>query len=483
MMTYRVRMMASSTAGLCVSCVLLLLASCIQSALAAEPVGWRTDGTGKYPDANPPTHWSAEQNVIWATPMPSWSNSTPTIVGERLFVCSEPSTLVCVRLADGHILWQSTNDYDETVSPEEASLARQERAQADGLRQRLNPLETELYELRQQLQDDPDNSELKDETAALEQQMKGLEDLLAPYEQTWWYLHPRNNPETGYSTPTPVSDGQHVYVLFGTGVVACYDLDGNRKWIRLLEKPPVGRDTSMSPVLAGGRLLIHIIGLTALNPETGDTVWQVRLPESFGTPVTERIGDVDVVITPAGDIVRVADGRVLAASQAKLDYCSPIVEDHVVYFIQKGGKALRLPTEAAETIVPEVLWETNPREDRYYSSPLIHEGLLYAVTEKSVLSVIDANTGQVVYEQVLDLGGDAGRVGAVVVDIVYASVTLAGDYLYVSMDNGTTVVMQPGREFHQVAVNTLEPLRSCPVFVGDRMYVRGLQHLYCIHAE
>ncbi len=159
---------------------------------------------------------------------------------------------------------------------------------------------------------------------------------------------------------------------------------------------------------------------------------------------------------------------------AKLDYCAPIVEDSVVYFIiQKGGRAIRLSAEPGETITLDVLWETNPRDDRYYASPVIHEGLIYAVTQKGILSVIDANTGQVVYERSLDLGGGT----------VFPSVTLSRDYLYVSSDNGTTVVLQPGREHQEVARNSLEAFRSSPIFANDRMYVRGLQHLYCIGAE
>lgn len=439
-----------------------------------EPVGWRTDGTGKYPDANPPIHWSPTENVVWATPMPSWSNSTPIIVGDRLFVCSEPSTLVCVRLSDGHILWQSTNDYEDTVSPQEAADIRRAREEAEGLHQQLKPVEAELNNFKQELQDNPDNAELKDKIAALEQQRKGLQDQLVAYDEAWWQLPPTHEVN-GYSSPTPVSDGQHVYVVFGTGVVACYDLVGNRKWIRFLEKPeqPDDRGHSASPLLVEGKLLVHILHLTALNPETGETLWQVRLPESWGTPLQARIGDVAVVVTPAGDIVNVTDGRVLAASQAKLDYCAPIVEGHLIYFIQKGGKALRLPTRATETVIPEVLWETNPRDDRYYTSPVIHEGLIYAVTQKGILSVIDANTGQVVYERSLDLGGGTA----------FPSVTLARDYLYVSSDNGTTVVLQPGREYQEVARNSLEAFRSSPIFVSDRMYVRGLQQLYCIRAE
>ncbi len=472
MMTHRVRMMVSSVARLCVWCVFLLLGSFVQSALAAEPVGWRTDGTGKYPDANPPIHWSPTENVVWATSMPSWSNSTPIIVGERLFVCSEPSTLVCVGLSDGHILWQSTNDYEEMVSPQEAADIRRQRKEAEGLRQQLKPVEAELNNLKQEVQDNPDDAELRDNIAVLEQQQQELQAQLAAYDEAWWQLPPTHEVN-GYSSPTPVSDGQYVYVVFGTGVVACYDLDGSRKWIRFLEKPKNTYGHSASPLLVDGKLLIHIVHLIALNPETGETLWQTQMQESFGTPLQARIGDVDVVITAAGDIVSVTDGRVLAASQAYLDYCAPLVEDSVVYFIQKGGKALRLSPDGGDAITIDVLWETNPRDDRYYASPVIHEGLIYAVIQTGVLSVIDASTGQVVYERPLDLGGGTA----------YPSVTLARDYLYVSSDNGTTVVLQPGREYQEVARNSIEALRSSPVFANDRMYVRGLQQLYCIGAE
>ncbi len=67
---------------------------------AAPPVGWRTDWTGKYPTASPPIKWSAKSNIVWKTPMPGWGNATPVIVGDRLFVCSEPSTIVCANLTD-----------------------------------------------------------------------------------------------------------------------------------------------------------------------------------------------------------------------------------------------------------------------------------------------------------------------------------------------------------------------------------------------
>ncbi|HCN08111.1 MAG TPA: hypothetical protein DIT01_09270, partial [Lentisphaeria bacterium] len=59
-------------------------------------VGWRTDGTGEYPDAKPVTTFSEAENVVWKTPLPATSNATPVITGNRIFVCSEPTTLICV---------------------------------------------------------------------------------------------------------------------------------------------------------------------------------------------------------------------------------------------------------------------------------------------------------------------------------------------------------------------------------------------------
>ena len=101
-------------------------------ASALEPVGWRTDSTGSYPHATPPKTWSTEKNVIWRTKMPSWSNASPTIVGEKIFVCSEQAVLLCVNRADGKILWQKDNLYQDVVlSPALKQQLEVEQKQAD----------------------------------------------------------------------------------------------------------------------------------------------------------------------------------------------------------------------------------------------------------------------------------------------------------------------------------------------------------------
>ena len=60
------------------------------------------------------------------------------------------------------------------------------------------------------------------------------------------------------------------------------------------------------------------------------------------------------------------------------------------------------------------------------------------------------------------------------------SITLAGKHLYVSSDNGSTIVLEPGREYKELARNSLETFRSSLVFEGKRMYVRTTKGLWCI---
>ena len=45
--------------------------------------GWRADGTGHYPGAEPVLNWSASENVLWKTPLPNWGNCMPVLVGEN----------------------------------------------------------------------------------------------------------------------------------------------------------------------------------------------------------------------------------------------------------------------------------------------------------------------------------------------------------------------------------------------------------------
>lgn len=451
--------------GLAVRVLLLCL---IVTAAVADGVGWRTDGTGKYPNAVPPTDWAADRGVVWATPMPSWSNATPVIVGKRLFVCSEPDTLLCVDTDTGQILWQKTNSYSDIAGfADPAAMAEANRKAAD-LRRQIGLTQGEIWKLNKALKDKPDDADLKAQLQAAQDKLKELQaEDKAVAEAP--YVLPRTHPTNGYTTPTPVSDGTRVYALFGHGVVSCYDLDGNRIWSRYVEHPSSEWGHSSSPVLADGKLIVHILNLMALDPVTGQTLWQVRLPEDWGTPQVGRIGDTTIIATAAGDIVQAADGKVLAKTLCRLEYGDPILADGIIYYLQNGGKAFKLPETVAEPFQPQLLWETQVRKDRYYAASVLDSGIIYGVTQAGIFSAVDAANGQIIYEQNLQLP-----------PTMYPAVTMAGHLLYVSNDKGATVLVKPGRQYEEVGRLTLEPFRSCPVFIGNRVYIRGAQKLYCL---
>ena len=446
---------------------LLLVCLLVAFAAAAGAVGWRTDGTGKYPAARPPTKWSAKTNIVWKTPMPAWGNATPIIVGNKLFVCSEPATLVCVNLADGKILWERTNTYLDMLNAKWSARMEVDKGKAGNIVKQFRPLGRELRKLKQQLKNSPKDAGLAKNIKELNKQIQNLTKSLESLAE---YRLPRTEPVCGYSSGTPVSDGKNVYAVFGTGVVACYDLAGNRKWIKLIQKPTHNYGHGASPLLSGGKLIVRLLDLIALDAKSGKVLWKVKAKPWWGTPTLAGIGNVNVVITPHGGIVRIADGTILVGSLAKLYSDSPIVEDGIVYFIQPSSIAVRLPAKTSEKIAPKTIWRTSLKNDIYYASPVFHKGLIYAITQGRVFSVIDAGDGKVVYKKKLNLGGGT----------VYPSITLAGNYLFVSSANGTTLVLTPGREYKEVARNMLEPFRSSPVFHGRRMYIRGLKNLYCI---
>jgi outer membrane protein assembly factor BamB len=100
--------------------------------------------------------------------------------------------------------------------------------------------------------------------------------------------HKLGNP----ATPTAVTDGERVYVYFGSFGLLAYDLNGKELWQKPLAPPVVEFGTGASPILAGD-LLIQICDqdlnsyLLAVDKRTGKTIWKTERPEfrrSFATP-------------------------------------------------------------------------------------------------------------------------------------------------------------------------------------------------------
>ena len=453
-------------AALCawiLTCAIILL----PAIAGAEVIGWRTDGTGRYPDANPPREWSSEKNVVWKTALPGSSGASPAVLSDRLFVVSQPAELLCIRTSDGELMWQRTHTYRDVLGGKEAKKIADIHARKRALSDQVRQLEQEYRKLaRKKPRPEKRLQDLSNSIAEL----KTRAGQIVPTHPAI----PRYDPgrDAGNAASTPVTDGLNVYSVFGTGIVSSHTIEGKRRWMRFVETPVTDYGHASSPVLVGGKLVVHLVDLVALDADSGDEIWRVKLPARHATPIATRIGGVDVLLTAAGAIVSVADGKTLAKGLFGLHIPSPVVHDGIVYVHQHDKiKAIRLPESPEETLDPEVLWEVGSRDakDVLVSSPVYHEGLLYGVNRSGVFKVIDARTGGLVYRERLSLRAR-----------IYTSPTLAGGHIHVSANDGATAILAPGREYKEIARNDLEPFTSTPVFVGKRMYVRGHQHLYCV---
>jgi outer membrane protein assembly factor BamB len=291
---------------------------------------------------------------------------------------------------------------------------------------------------------------------------------------------PIRTSKYGDVTPTPVSDGKWVWVFIGTGIVACYDLEGKPRWagyFDLRQATPYGR--TASPVLVGDRLLVHFGPLVCLEAATGKLLWQNETAKAtYGTPAPTRIGDVDVVITPKGHLVRVADGKILAADLGHCMYTSPVVQGRVVYFMDTGITAVQLPEQPGDQVEAKELWYEDLTGD-FYASPLVHGGRIYAIDQAANYRVIDARTGKTILKQTLELPPAGRRNGP----SIYPSPCLAGQHLWIGNDAGESVFLKLGDQVVQVGAGSL-PAGSggTPVFAGQRVFVRGGKQLRCIGA-
>jgi hypothetical protein len=105
------------------------------------------------------------------------------------------------------------------------------------------------------------------------------------------------------------------------------------------------------------------------------------------------------------------------------------------------------------------------------SSPVLAVDQLYMVSNKGVLTCLEAKTGKVVWSERLE--GEYG-----------ASLLYADGRIYISNKEGKTTVIKPGREFRRLAVNELDGfMGASPAVAGKSLFFRSDTHLYRIERK
>jgi outer membrane protein assembly factor BamB len=438
-----------------------------------------------------PTVAYESKNILWMTELPQRSNATPIVVGDRLFVMAEPDELVCLDKGTGRILWSAANNYYEMLSPAE-------RAANPAFAQKIDPLHAALKQER----------DFRKRLELRTQVQKNLVEIDA--SRFAWKADGHYEAHfgiVGFTTPTPVSDGKRVWVWCGNTVAACYDLDGKRRWMTRVDAGELSYTSA--PALAGGTFAVFLHHLTGLDADTGKVRWtQKKVNCSNGAVLAARIAGALVFVSSVGDVVRAADGKLLYREPDRVGGTStwspPVILGNVVYLPRYGVKQLLVldftgatgeewKPERTSIAVPDGTGRLPNGKvvDRpTCGSPLVVDDLAYLLDIYATLYVFDLKAKKTLYLHDTELEG-LFHYNAVP---VAASPTLIGKHIVIQDNQGTALVLEPGRTFRQVGKNRIGtqldrwwpvPAQetvgySPPVSDGGRLYIRGERYLYCI---
>ena len=384
-----------------------------------------------------PTTWSQTENVVWKTPLPGWGNSTPAIWKDAVFV--------------------TTQDKERLL------LLRLDRVSGKV-----------LWE--------------KEVAQGTPRRSGALGNL-------------RFHDEHNMATPSPVTDGQHVWVTFGSGDIACYTYAGDKVWsLNLVQEYgplSIWWGHGNSPVLYKNLLISNVIQdplgkgasyVVAHDKLTGKKVWYVDRAvgakgepgDSYTTPLLhEHDGRTDLIIF-GGKVLNAYnpdDGAPIWAYKGfagdRVISGPTLVGDTVfaiegmkgpVYAVKAGG--------TGDVTKSNLLWKTKSKGSTPdASTPAFANGLVFMVNNSGTAVCLDAKTGDELWKQ--RLAGESR-----------ASPLVAGDVVYFFAKDGKAAIVAAAREYKLISQPDLgEEIIASPAAAGNDLYVRTKANLYRIGAK
>ncbi len=421
---------------------------------------WRgPDMSGTARQSNPPTTWSETENIRWKIEVPGVGSSTPIIWKDRVYVATAVKT---DRVAEG-----ATQPEATTEEPAARSGGRRGgRGGRGGGAQPKN-----FYDFMVIAYNRANGDEMWRSTVASQ----------VPHEAG-------HNTNT-YASSSPLTDGERLYVSFGSRGVHCLDFAGKKLWEKNLGVMQTRNQfgEGSSPAVHDGMLVVpfdhegesFIVGL---NAETGDEKWRQPRDErtTWSTPLITEFDGRTQVITNGTTRVRSYDlvtGELIweCGGQASNPIPTPVrFEDNVIVMTGYRGYAIySIPLSAKGDITDSdtITWIEEDAAP-YVPSPVLYNGQLYFVkANNGVLVSRNAKTGELII----------GQTRLPDVASVYASPVAAADHIYLTGRDGNTLVLKHGDTFEVVASNQLdEKIDASAAIVGNEIFLRAKEHLYCI---
>jgi outer membrane protein assembly factor BamB len=451
---------------------------------------WRGPAaTGFSATAKPPTTWSETQNVKWKIKIPGFGTSTPIVLGNRVFVLTAISTQPAAASAPAAPAANPAPQANPPSAPPAPQATRPEPPAGGGVA------------------DGPGGGGRR----------RGgggggggrSEAPKAPYQfvvlcidrnsgKTLWQSvateeipHEGHHRDHGFASASPITDGEHLYVSFGSRGIFCFDLNGKQVWKKDLGDMQTRNSfgEGASPAVHGDTLVINWDHegedfIVALNKRTGEERWRQKRDEAttWSTPLfVEHEGKVQVVVS-ATNRIRSYD----VATGAQLWECagmtgnvipSPFVSDGILYAISgfRGASllAIKLGRTGVLTGTDAIAW-SHSKNTPYVPSALLYGQRLYFCSgNNGMLSALDAKTGKPYFEAV--------RIPELIAGVYASPVGADGRVYLVGRDGKTVVIKKDTDQLEVLATNKLDDkIDASPAISGKQMFLRGHEWLYCV---
>lgn len=313
-------------------------------------------------------------------------------------------------------------------------------------------------------------------------------ELQSPPPTTSQPSDPPDETYTGWAAPSPATDGQFVFVTFANADIACFDFDGNQRWIRNYGPVRSTWGLASSLVLHGNLVILQmdqgsepeegLSWLVALDKRSGREVWKQPRPVSgsWTTPI----------IVPGADIGATADGIITAGNQHTIAYDaatgrqlwqtqgigadaapSPVAAGGIVMAAGENGEAFAIRPGGDGGGEPQIIWrwdEGLPATVSLLATPQYY----LQIADNGLMTCLRAESGDLLWQH--EPGGAA-----------QPSPCLAGDVVYLLLADGKMLRFRLGPMFEPLNVSILgEKTAATPAFSDGRIFIRGKEHLYCI---
>ncbi|MBN2029600.1 PQQ-binding-like beta-propeller repeat protein [bacterium] len=306
------------------------------------------------------------------------------------------------------------------------------------------------------------------------------------------------------ATPSPVTDGNMIWTMTGTGIVTAFDMKGNVIWKRDIQQDygPFGLNFGYgsSPLLYDGNLFIEVLQgyrtddpsyIISLDGQNGKTLWRQERPtdalrespDAYTTPALLNYNGETQIVISGGDYVTGHDpktGKEIWRSAGtnplkRTNYrvvSSPIIVDGIIYAPTRQRPLIALRAGGVGDITEShIIWKWDASGAPDVPSPVCDGTYFYMVDDAGRVTCLDAKKGTRIWGPESTIPGT-----------VSASPVFADGKMYIVNEGGITTVISVEPEFKILAINQLDNsyTLASPAISGSQLFIRTATHLYCI---